>query len=342
MESGSDISEKTSSESEEMEEVEEGRDNTTNTNISDELVHMTEEGSYSVKEAAVESVIQDNNERDLRGKRDCETEEKKPAENKEVEEVIPLVIPAQALTDTLLSIEDNENELEEENLAFFGSRVEPFIIESSTVSQKETIIRQSEEPETKESKPFKPLIEVISSQDDERTQQAETTCDKKDDTEKAKKTVRFSSSDTVHHIDRQTREELFTDSTCWAVPSTKQDQQAAVGESLVIEDITATADNKKTAFIEGHSSNAEPTEEFKLSDVPLVSEDTIQRVDAALGGLQGKPANSLSAEERVWQLAASGGSTLDEDAVTLDPQTKARVKEGLQNANLLDKVSLKF
>lgn len=82
--------------------------------------------------------------------------------------------------------------------------------------------------------------------------------------------------------------------------------------------------------------------EFKLSDVPLVDAGIIQKVDDALRNIEGKPAAELTQEERVWQLAASAGSTLEGEAIDLDAQTKARLRHTIEEVGGEDKVSLKF
>ena len=85
-----------------------------------------------------------------------------------------------------------------------------------------------------------------------------------------------------------------------------------------------------------------PDQEIKLSDVPLVDADMIQKVDDALRNIEGKPDAELTQEERVWRLAASGGSTLEEEAVDLDAETKARLCHTIKEVGGTDKVSLKF
>lgn len=88
----------------------------------------------------------------------------------------------------------------------------------------------------------------------------------------------------------------------------------------------------------------EELSEFKFSDVPLVDPDTIQQVDAALENIKGKSDAELTQEEKVWRLAACGGSSLvqEREDVVLDHETKSRLKHSLQEAGVLDKVSLKF
>ena len=82
--------------------------------------------------------------------------------------------------------------------------------------------------------------------------------------------------------------------------------------------------------------------DFKLSDVPIVDAEVLQKVDDMLGAIEGKPESQLTQEEKVWRLAASGGSTQDSDTVALDPETKARLQHTLKESGMLDKVSLKF
>ena len=87
-----------------------------------------------------------------------------------------------------------------------------------------------------------------------------------------------------------------------------------------------------------------PKPEFDFSDIPLVDDETLQRVDSALDSIRGKADAELTDEEKVWKLAARGGSSLEQERmdVVLDPDTKSRLQHTLGEAGLLDKVSLKF
>ena len=50
-----------------------------------------------------------------------------------------------------------------------------------------------------------------------------------------------------------------------------------------------------------------------------------------------------SREEKIWRLAEKAGSTLPEDHIELDTDTKLEVKDRLKMAaGLIDKVSLAF
>ena len=83
-------------------------------------------------------------------------------------------------------------------------------------------------------------------------------------------------------------------------------------------------------------------QDFKLAEVPIVSEASLKHVDAILAGLEGKAEKDMSREEKVWKLAARGGSTLKEQVEPLNLRTNVKMKEGTQEAILLDKASLKF
>lgn len=273
------------------------------------------------------------------------------------EESIPWLVPSQSPANSMLYIGGDEEEFEGADSS--ASAAEPLIIESSTShSQRQAATAVA----TK--KPFKPLIEVIASAEEEEEEAMEIKKntrsiansepsksgekDGKDSKRNSRKTVRFSSLDIVHHIDSNLGDDgdsaIGQSGTQWAVLTNRQQQQAAAAaqDGTVVEDIIDTDADTSVENVSFNAKHEESSQDFKLSEVPLVSEETICRVDTALGALEGKPSDSLSAEEKVWKLAASGGSTLEEDAVTLDPQTSARLKEGLQKVNLLDKVSLKF
>ena len=268
-------------------------------------------------------------------------------------EPIPLLLTSPAPPEDFLCMENDSDEDEETSMSN-----EPALMEFTTNKIQDKV---QEGAPAEKSRSFKPLIEVITSEEvvegiqnnDVRQkahlQEEASPPGEELEIEKGKgmKSVRFSHCNTIHVIESSNSSELDDQGigTQWAVPTSKSNPQAAFGDSLVIEDITDVPD--KTALVHEPSPSEDaaiedPFQDFKLSEVPLVSEETIQRVDAAMAELKAKPVESLSAEEKVWQLAASGGSTLDEDAVSLDPQTKARVKERLQKANVLDCVSLKF
>lgn len=81
----------------------------------------------------------------------------------------------------------------------------------------------------------------------------------------------------------------------------------------------------------------------KLSDVPAVRDQReIEAADRALEILAHKPPHQLTAADRVWELAARGGSTQDSERLTLDRESKEKVKETLCKNKLTDKTTLAF
>ena len=68
----------------------------------------------------------------------------------------------------------------------------------------------------------------------------------------------------------------------------------------------------------------------------------IEEIDSDEEIHSSKPESQQTVEDRVWQLATKAGSTLDSDRVELDHQTKEKLHKRLNNAGLLDKVSLAF
>lgn len=84
-------------------------------------------------------------------------------------------------------------------------------------------------------------------------------------------------------------------------------------------------------------------DDFNVGHLPLTADEqvAIAKTDAALERIKDRPISELSEEERVWQLAASAGSTL-ECGAELDEETKTRLKERLTKTGLVDKTSLKF
>lgn len=79
---------------------------------------------------------------------------------------------------------------------------------------------------------------------------------------------------------------------------------------------------------------------IQLPDVQAVKDlSEVRHAESALESLRSKPESQLTTEEKIWQLAAKAGSTLESDRVELDHQTKERLHERLGNAGLLDKVS---
>ncbi|KAL5479863.1 hypothetical protein EMCRGX_G023454 [Ephydatia muelleri] len=69
-----------------------------------------------------------------------------------------------------------------------------------------------------------------------------------------------------------------------------------------------------------------------------------QAVTAAIDHCSSKPESMSSREEKIWRLAEKAGSTLPEDHIELDTDTKLEVKDRRLKmaAGLIDKVSLAF
>ena len=68
----------------------------------------------------------------------------------------------------------------------------------------------------------------------------------------------------------------------------------------------------------------------------------IEEVDSEEETDSSKPDSQQTVEDKVWQLASKAGSTLESDRVELDHQTKEKLHKRLDDAGLLDKVSLAF
>eukprot|EP00731_Ephydatia_muelleri_P025170 Em0017g253a len=121
----------------------------------------------------------------------------------------------------------------------------------------------------------------------------------------------------------------------WAVPAprtliTELDQggQAYDSQPIVVEEIEETpANEERPEVLECHGD---------------VDDMCIQAATAAIDNCSSKPESMLSREEKIWRLAEKAGSTLPEDRIELDTDTKLRVKDRLKTAGLIDKVSLAF
>ena len=150
---------------------------------------------------------------------------------------------------------------------------------------------------------------------------------------------------TVSSHSRGFEEGEAEDGSGWAVRSL-QDRHSmeARGSTckeggLEIEDL-----EEQTTSVDSSQSDRPKKYAFEqLSDVPAVRDPSeIEAAEIALEKIKGKPAHELSAEERVWKLAAEGGSTLASERVELDHESKERVKETLRKHKLTDKTTLAF
>ena len=140
----------------------------------------------------------------------------------------------------------------------------------------------------------------------------------------------------------------------WAVTLSSQKRKAdgashrAENEQpLEVEDLEdQTTDTGSGDGSHQHQSSPPPQQRYlfqKLSDVPTVRDPgEIEAVDRALEMLRQTPPHRLTTTDKVWQLAAQGGSTLAGEGVELDRETRERVKETLRKNKLTDKTTLAF
>lgn len=125
-------------------------------------------------------------------------------------------------------------------------------------------------------------------------------------------------------------------------PATPSDPQILPATPSDPQILPATPSDPKLLPATTSQCLVQELSEYKFSDVPLVDQETLQQVDTALQSIRGKADAELTEEEKVWRLAACGGSSLQEDRQDLDPETSSKLKQTLKQAGLLDKVSLKF
>ena len=164
--------------------------------------------------------------------------------------------------------------------------------------------------ERERSQGFKPIIQVVLSKESDSNASPKTS-----------KTVRFAE-------DLEREKESVAGGEKWATNrnSSQASKSSAGHVPLLIEEI------EDDGFEESHEME-KPDHE----DDPAVI-----KASEALSRLQTTPTSQLSLEDKVWQLAAKGGSTLEEDEVELDQETKNRLRDRLSDAGMLDKVSLHF
>lgn len=119
----------------------------------------------------------------------------------------------------------------------------------------------------------------------------------------------------------------------WAVtsPKEKADWASESKNDILLEDLEDTSTDDHECFFE------------KLSDIPAVrDQQEIEAADRALEALAHKSPHKLTAADRIWELAARGGSTQPGETVALDSESKERVKETLRKNKLTDKTTLAF
>ena len=178
-------------------------------------------------------------------------------------------------------------------------------------------------PEDVSKERFRPLIEVVRSEDDCDDHEVSVT----------KPSMLASAPPTSHaHIVQSTTPEsteletggqwAYTGGVTKLRPSSPP---TSAGGGLLIEEIEE--------------------DDFNIGQLPLTpaEQSAIAETDAVMERIKDRPVSELSNEERVWLLAASVGSTVEEGkGVELDENTKERVRERLDKCGLIDKTSLKF
>ena len=136
----------------------------------------------------------------------------------------------------------------------------------------------------------------------------------------------------------------------WAVvcPAEKREVQLTppdrVEQIIEMEDVEENKEGEeKNGAKEIEETNGQRYLFEKLSDVPAVRDQSeIEAADRALERLAGRPPHQLSPSDRVWELAARGGSTQSGEAVPLDSESRERVRERLYKHKLTDKTTLAF
>lgn len=290
-----------------------------------------------------------------------------PSENKDA---IPLIVPAYIpSSSTLLCMEDEDEDVEVQK--------EALLAPSSSAPIHVDGISSSNSSNHTDKFSFKPLIEVMRSTGTEEEEEEEgrrgsearvSISSLHTQTSRNGGVVSSNLSDPVHLVQDEKEEEggwvrkeavasERDNQQKWATFVTPPELQASTIESnnavdgrLVVKDLQPDVLTPSPPVPPAHEELQQDYklpvppahEDYKLCDVPIVSKATVEHVDTVLRGLEGKVEGEMSREDKVWKLAASGGSTLQDEAVTLDLQTRSRVKQGLQEAGLLDQVSLKF
>ena len=322
--------------------------------------HALVEEKQNLEKFTLLAVPSENKEEDFMSSIiSSENQEKEEIEN---DDAMPLIVPAQIPSNSaLLCMADEDEDVKEEA---FLTPLLPSSASISSLSSNHTCeldgsVKTGANSLMEESKPFQPLIEIMSSAEAEEegkkvSEDSVSTNMLPPQTRKCR-ALGFKLSDPVQLADdKQDEERWVTRGTStsdnhqkWAVSVTQSELQTSIIESskvevdrLVIDDLQQ---EKLTLSLPvSLPVPKEQEQDFKLSDVPILSKDTVRRVDTILSNLKGKAEGEMTREEKVWKLAASGGSTLQEEAVTIDVQTMERVKKSLKEVGRLDQVSLKF
>lgn len=126
------------------------------------------------------------------------------------------------------------------------------------------------------------------------------------------------------------------------ITSPSEEKRARLGSELVLEDLECDDDDLR---VDEPQSKEELTTStgLRLADVPNITDEAeFRRVEAAFDRINRSPAGELSVEDKIWLVAAKGGSTLKDEQLELDSGSRQRVRERLEEAGVVDKVSLAF
>ena len=160
------------------------------------------------------------------------------------------------------------------------------------------------------------------------------------------------SSTTTTHREQCDQEEpgvlLEREGNRWATARVKERGTGSIKTGR--QDSVAVLDVEEEEEGEGQHVRVQGTQETrqrylfeKLSDVPAVRDPReVEAAERALERLAGKQPHQLSPSDRIWELAACGGSTQAQDDVPLDAESKEKIKERLHTKKLTDKTTLAF
>ncbi len=134
--------------------------------------------------------------------------------------------------------------------------------------------------------------------------------------------------------------EVLSSSEAPLQDNTESGMEATVEATGGIEELTekTSEGDIRWAFSADKSKQLEPSIGVGSHDGGLL----IEEVDSEEETDSSKSGGQQTVEDKVWQLASKAGSTLESDRVELDHQTKEKLHKRLDDAGLLDKVSLAF
>lgn len=138
------------------------------------------------------------------------------------------------------------------------------------------------------------------------------------------------------HSNQETSIDLETEGK-WA----RQDKERQGRERENEKDEPIVVEDLETLEMDAVTANGQ--HEHYVFDVPAVrNHQEIEAADRALEKLANKPPGQLSKADRVWELAARGGSTLASENVSLDQESKQKLKKTIRKKKLTDKTTLAF